>query len=560
MKKKLLLFVRLGLYAILTISLLTGCKKVDDHAVMILSQPWLADSHTQTSGSRLTPITWTYPTDLLVGDTAMLIGRLFPYQPGTQIMIGGVPVKIIDTAQYSPGYRVYTPQPKMDGIQFIVTKEMTGPKKTVSITANGVTIYGNTINIVMTKGGLLRTDTTLWVDQLTQWLPANVEDYASHANPLMRSSHVDKAGNLYFDNKLSVQAINNGTVHTLIKAGDRLTDAKGSSFSIKQVLGSTVTFDGDAIYFSAEVSDNPTDEGTNYVFRLCKMDLTTKSISTLNRTLVANQYSSEETGGPFNGNISALKVVAVNLNTDINNNLYYTNVYAPGSPWDNHNEWYTSGISTGTTDYDSNTGSLLLVSRLDVNGIVHGLMHAEFYYPSTGFMVYSGKYLPDPSGKHLYGYTSVNWAPFELLQYNITDDDKGKTYKTNNIPYFFHSYEADLTYKNTSDFGFAVDPSYAGYMNKELQLQNGTLLVVNNHSLVNYDIEALSSYCYAGTEIGMYERGTPAQNKITGSAKWVNFQDVKLIGQDKNGDVYYCKGIDDYKNGVIFYKLHTKKN
>ena len=560
MKKIFTLSLRLCLYAIGLAGAFSSCKKVDDHSVMVLSQPWLSDNYYQSSGSRLAPISWTYPSALLVGDTAILIGNLFPYRAGTQIMIGNVPAQIIDTAQFATNYTTYTPQAKLDGVRFLITKEMgVGKNRPVTITANGITIHGNPISIQLVAGGTARTDTTLWVDQLAQWNPDNVRDYAKNGHYLVRNIHNDKSGNIYFSNKFAVQLMSGGAVRNLIKVGDVLQDDKGSGFTIKQIIGSAVTFEGDALYFSAEVLDNNVDEQTKYIFRLCRMDLATKAITTLNHTLVANGYAADESGAPFQGNITQLKVVAVNLNTDIHNNLYYTNVYAPGSSSDSHEIWYrvNGGISSGAPGYDM-PSCIILICRMDVSGKVHGLMNMDFSYPSTGFGVSSGYYLPDPSGKFIYGYYTTNWLRYDMFQYDIEEDDKGTIYNTFGENFVFHSYESNPLYKKLAANGFLTDP-YSRQLSTVMQLTDGSMLVLSNSSLANYDLVNKSEYCYAGTEIGL--DAVPAeQNKKTGLAKWVDFMPVTLIGQDKTGAVYYCTGINDYTNGVTFYKLYPKKN
>ncbi|MBS0031403.1 hypothetical protein ACTJJ0_23200 [Chitinophaga sp. 22321] len=556
MKKTFLPLARLCLYAICLLVLPTACKKVDDHSTMVLSQPWLADYYTQLSGSRLAPITWTYPSTLLVDDTAVLIGKLFPYSPGTRIMIGDAEAKIIDTAQFAQNYTTYTPQGKLDAVRFLITKEMgVGNNRPVTITANGITIHGPAINIRRTATGAGRTDTTLWVDEIAQWKPDNMNDYTSKGNYLALQLSNDNGGNIYFSNRLAIQAVNNGHSSTLLKSGDIVHEDKGSDFKIGQIFGSAVTFEGNALFFSAEVTDNPADEKTAYIFRLCKMDLATKTVTTINRTLVARGFAADETGAPFQGSISQLKVVALTLHTDINDNLYYTNAYAPGSSTGNHQGWY-QGLCAGTPTYES-FNCILLISRLDASGKVHGLMYYDLGYGATGFPVFSGNYLPDPSGKSVYGYFTTTYVRYDMLQYNVEDDDKGALFNTYGDTYIFHSYEDNPLYKKLSGNGFITDP-YAPQINPVLQLTDGTMLVSSNSSLASYDLRNKIQFCYAGTEIGL-DAPPAEQNKKTGLAKWVDFTGVTLIGQDKTGAVYYCSGISDYDNGITFYKMYPKK-
>jgi hypothetical protein len=550
--------IRLYLYVICIAGSVAGCKKVDDHSSMVLSQPWLSDYYTQTTGSRLAPIDWKYPSTLVVGDTAMFIGNLFPYAAGTHIMIGNAEAKIVDTARFATTYTSYTPQQKLDGVRFVITKEMgVGKNRPVTITANGISIHGAPISIQLIEAGASRTDTTLWVEQIAQWTPANLNDYTDNSNFLVKHVTNDKAGNIYFSNQLSVQALRAGKVTPLISRGDALQDDKGSKFTIKQVLGSAVTFEGDAIYFSAEVLDNKADEENKYIFRLCKMNLASKTITTINRTLVANGVTTDENGAPFQGNISQLNVVAVNLYTDINEQLYYTNVYAPGSSSD-HKWWYnnSSGISTGVPGVDPRD-CLLLISRMDISGKVHGLMCFDYIYPSIGFKVNSGNYLHDPAGKTIYGYYTTNWIRYDMLAYNVAEDDKGDLTDTFGSSFNFLSYEKDPLYKKLSGSGYLTDP-FSLQINPVMQLPDGSLLVVSNSSLAHYDLAGKIQYCYAGTEMGL-DMPVAEQKQKTGLAKWVDFTGATLIGQDKSGAVYYCSGVNDTQNGVTFYKMYPKK-
>src|SRR6516225_6870814 len=109
---------------IAAILLWSSCKKVDEHAVMVKAQPWFADHYTQFSGTRIAPVDWTYPKDVVVGDTVMLIGKLFPTLSGTSITVGGVPVTIQDTAKLTIVGTYYSKQDQIDAIRFVVTKDM----------------------------------------------------------------------------------------------------------------------------------------------------------------------------------------------------------------------------------------------------------------------------------------------------------------------------------------------------------------------------------------------------------------------------------------------------
>lgn len=186
-------------------------------------------------------------------------------------------------------------------------------------------------------------------------------------------------------------------------------------------------------------------------------------------------------------------------------------------------------------------------------------MHLDFFYPSAGFVVSSGNYRPDPSGKFIYGYYTTNWLRYDMFQYDIEADDRGTVYNTFGENFVFHSYESNPVYKKLAGTGFITDP-YPFQLGPVMQLTDGSMLVLSNKSLANYDLVNKSEYCYAGTEAGLDAPSPEEQHQQTGLAKWVDFTTVTLIGQDKTGAVYYCTGINDYTNGVTFYKLYPKKS
>ncbi|WP_212002026.1 hypothetical protein [Chitinophaga sp. HK235] len=536
-----------------------GCKKVDDHAAQVADQPWFSEQYSQLNGSRLTPISWTYPSSLIVGDTVTLIGKLFPTRTGTVISVGNVPIKIIDTAQLTPRYTTFSEQGQLDAIRFVVTREMgAGENRSVTVTANGVTVYGPSVSIKLIGGGSLRTDTTLWVDQLAQWTPDNGSDYQKKNYNLIRSVHTDMSGNIYFDNQLSIQSFRNGSFTTILKAGDALKDNKNSSFSIKYILGSTITFTGDLLYFTTETTEDVPEAAQNYIFRLCKMDLASKTVTTINRTLVTKNATTAETNTILQGDIAQLKIVAMRLNTDVNNNLYYTNYYAPEIASGSHAIWYNyvGGNFSGQVGKEP-FNSIVMVSKMDPAGQVRGIMSWKQWFASIGIPVTTGYYALDPSGKYLYGYNSPNWISYNGIQYDIPEDDQGVTLKANQTQFAYHSYETNPKYKMTETVtSFGVSPANP-VLNNNIQLANGTTLIRQSHILQCYDIPTQSSYTYAGVEAGINQT-VSEQNQTTGLAKWVDFTGVSLIGQDKSGALYFFRG-NKADNPPIFYKLYPKK-
>ncbi|NML36915.1 hypothetical protein HHL17_06865 [Chitinophaga sp. G-6-1-13] len=546
------------LLALLGILLWCGCKKVDDHAALVANQPWLSDSYTQQTGTHLAPVNWTYPTAWVVGDTAMLIGNLFPYS--STITVGNVPIKIVDTAILTPNYTTYSSQPQIQAVRFVVTADMgIGSNRQVSVTANGVTIYGAPVSIRLVNAGSSRTDTTLWVDQIASWVPDNLNDYTTNKYNMVRSIHNDRSGNIYFDNQLSVQMLSNGITSTILKKNDVLRDDKGNDFTVKNVLGSTVSFSGQTLYFSLETNENTPDVAQSYVFRLCKMDIASKNITTLNRTLVNQQVTANETQVPIQGDISHLKLVAMLLNIDYNDNLFFTNYYSPGKAGNNQSIWYryVGGNAAGGWSGEP-IGGYVLISKMDVSGQVRGLMSSSRSYPAPGIRIFSGNYLLDPDGKNLYGFNTTNYIAYDMIQYNLVDDEQGVTINPRQTAFNFQSFETDPAYKQTTPSGLLFINPYNRLLRSVIQLANGNTLQVSNRSLKSYDIANLAYYTYAGTEIGM-NQDIEQQVNLTGLAKWVDFSKATLIGQDKNGVLYFMRD-GNTTTPPIFYKLYPKKS
>ncbi|HVI45011.1 MAG TPA: hypothetical protein VM802_09075 [Chitinophaga sp.] len=540
---------------------LQSCSKVDNHATLVANQPWLAD-HYSLAGFPNNE--WLYPSSLIVGDTAVLIGKLFTGEPGASVAIGGVPVKVVDKKKLDPngnsdnhGY----PYPVIDLIRFVVTREMgVGTGRKVEVTANGNTIYGRPVAVREFAESSARTDTTLWVDRIGSWKPDNEDEYLRKGYALVRSVHNDRNGVVYFDNQLGVYKLEKAAVKNIIKPGDAFTDDKGAKFSIIQILGSTISFDGSTLYFSAENNENTADAVSNYIFRICKMDIATGGVTTINRTLVLKvRATNSEDGSPYTGMMDRLKIIAKHLNLDINNNLYFTNYYAPDNVSDDHSSWY-AGISNGGATQESIPSSVSLVDKMTADGKVTAVMASGFDYTTPGFKVALPIYFPDLMGRYLHGFSSVDYVTTFLQRYDPKENDVLASIPNNNS-FSFQSYEKNPAYRlnGTVRLG-SVDINTIYYLFQPLLIMSdGTVLHTEYSSLFAYDLTDMRAYCYAGTETG-YIGFPEEQNKETGKAKWVSFSEVDLIGQDKSNAVYYCKGYSPKTtpDGVIFYKLYSK--
>ncbi|RBL89299.1 hypothetical protein DF182_22520 [Chitinophaga flava] len=544
--------------------MLNACRKVDEHKTLVESQPWLAD-HYSLSG-RYGISQWNYPSTWVVGDTGILIGKFFLEKPGSEIRVGGVPVKLVDHIQLDPNNQYTTDihLETVDVARFIITKEMgIGPGRPITITANGITINGAPLSIQDFAESVGRTDTTLLVDKLAHWVPANASVLNQKGYAFVRSIHCDRNGNIWFDNQLSINEVTNGQVNSILNAGDKLTDANGVTMTIKEVLGSAISFDGNTLFFSIEDGEPSADAADNYIFRLCKMDVPTKNITMLNRTLVQKKVAPfKGDASPFQGSVDRMKIVAMYLNTDLRDNLTYTNYYAPPSTTDNHAGW-KSDISSGTINMEVTRGNLVLISRLDVAGKVTPLMNAPYFgsnrpaITGPGIHVASSFCFVDPSGKYVYGMANVESWRTLIVKYDVQQEDIIASARSIDGIFAFHSYDSAQATRGAGpmDLGVIDWSSMGYYFNSSMVISDGSILAVYGGSLYNYDFEQRTVYCYAGVENAL-SGPAPGQDKLTGKAKWVDFSNAALIGQDKSNAVYYCQGAMT-TDGIDFYKLHS---
>ncbi|WP_147313974.1 hypothetical protein [Deminuibacter soli] len=515
-------------------------------------QPWISDVY--SLNGHFGGGEWQYPENLVVGDTAIMIGKLFYERPDFQLVIGNASVKIIDTLTLPYTANQGGKLTSVQLIRFLITDQMgVGQKRPVTLIANGITTNCKPINILSFPASAGKTDTTFQVDSITTWMPDDAILFAQNYHSLLRSAHTDQEGNIFFDNKYGMYKIAAGKTTQIIKAGDSFNN-ESAPFSIVQLLGTAVTYDGNTIYFSAETNETAADVKDHYVFRLCKMNLVTRSVTTINRTLVTTATSALKTdGSPYQGDISKLQVVAANLNLSHDGMLFYSNYFAPDDDVEDHLNWYRN-ISQAQLNMDFVANCVYMICRLDAGGHVTVLMSNPLFYNTPGYPAASSLYSLDPTGKYVYGYVYDNAFNTRTVQYDVIQQQLAGVfdYYTH---FIFKSYETDPALQSPY---FAYSAGYMPVPSLFLPLIDGSVINVSAESIYNYDLQNLVAYCYAGTELGLLNPNE-VQTGSTGKAKFVDFTNANFIGQDRTGTVYYCGRVDDYTNGVTFYKLHSKK-
>src|SRR5258708_5189741 len=307
----------------------TACHKVDEHIRLIDNQPSLATGEIDNI-NKFGIGNYIFNTSYFVGDTAILIGRLFPDRPGTSIQIGAAAAVIVRKEQIVLGGLT------LDVVWLPITRSMgIGSSIPVTINANGISMQGPFFSIHDFAAAKGRTDTTLYVSQLGAWLPANVAVYQAKRISLLNCSNVSGSGDLYFDNALGVFAVKNQQVTPVLSAGDQLTE-NGVGFTINHIEGSVISFDGNTLNFSAEVLENTPDTASFYIFRLSAMNLATRAVKTLNRTVVHKGMPSVagymENASPYEGGIGGIKILAEDpIRTDVIGDPFFFNHFFPFS-------------------------------------------------------------------------------------------------------------------------------------------------------------------------------------------------------------------------------------
>ena len=534
-----------------------SCKKVDHYAAVVAGFPSLDP---------------TYPTIVLVGDTMTVTGRLFMGSGSNHIQVGDTAARVVYYASTS------TTDTTLQIAKFIITASMgIGSNIPVALVANGYTVEGPEITIKQFNLSA-QTDTTLWVDQIGSWLPANVSYLQSNSIPLFVGCNNSVTGTMCFNNPLGIYILDSLGVQPALLQGATLQEGS-VTYSIDQVAGGAISADGTTFYFSAAVLENSPDTAANLIFRLAKMQLgNPASVTTINRTLVPKQGTTNEVMSAFQGPIGGLEVVAGALQTDINGNLYFINFYFPqqaGVP--------TVGPGSAATNYLSTlyyalqngqlqSGQVGLSNTCVVSstGILKSIFSYSGYTGGTvpGYSVDWLYYTVDAAGANIYGVrndpTYSNFSGVDLFDYDLSINYPLFTIKCVEEDYTFKSFDTSAITGLPSG-SFQLPPFSANSaINYILPLPNGTVVTPMGNSLVALIPTSKLAYLYAGTEAGL-GNAPAAQVNLTGKAKWVNFSQTwgcgtgGVSGLDRQGAVYYYGSTQDYTNGVVFYKMYSKK-
>lgn len=553
-----------------------GCKKVSEHADYIENQPWLAKVITMNGMYNLKE--YQYRSRFLTGDTVMLVGRFFLEDPASNIQVGNVRAVIHESRKlYTHTKNDRTGiNDSADVVKFVITKEMgTGTGITLAVNAKGITIFGESLTITALKLNDKRTDTTLTAEHMVTWLPDNVAEYQQNNASMVHNSSVTDGGEIYFDNPFGIFRIPGNQVIPVIKRGQQLTDQQ-SGFTIDWIISSVISTDGNTLTFSAVVKEPLPGSDTLIITRLCQMKTGEQSVRTLNRTEMFKGLASwSEPIGPLSGKADQLKLSAMNLQTDIDGNIWMVNGFMPRNPSIEFTpvNFYNS-VRIGD---DPTMAGIYTYCRLTPDGNITALLKytctiapqmTPYSIPLPAIATsYAPGFILSRDGRYIYAFAQpVNYFNLDLMKYDVRENEilgRINVY-TNNFA--FVSYDDDPVTRMPTNNTFWLQGSEYPYWCPYQLLPNNDLLYGDMASVYAYDLDNKSAYCFAGTE----NQNMEVQNKTTGNAKFVNFDGfsgLKFIGADKNSVVYYSMGATnlgshaiDYINGAKFYKLISRKN
>lgn len=565
---------------ILLTGLFLSCKKTEQYAQLVSDQPFLVTSPVGLVPYGL-PNYQGYASIYMVGDTAALIGRFFLDKPGSQILVGNEAARILYSRKIKDmidTINQYTHEPNLlDYVRFLITPSMgTGNRIPVSITCNGVTIQAPPVAIRRYIGSPGKTDTTLFVDSLTKWLPADLSFFQKYRNPLAQDLSVSESGTVCFSNLKGVYLLNGGTITQTIGAGDSFSEITGS-FSIKTILSSVLSYSGDSLVFSAEVNENTPDTATAYIYRLCKMALSSKTVTTINRTrMLKGKAALNSDPGLFQGKTAQVPLIATRLKTDMSGSLYFFNAYAPPRT-DFDATYYHDFVKdgSGVIKFSVIFAQVLRnICRVDPGGQLTSIFsntdkrnYGSLLYSIPGYPIpVTNDFMISPDGTRAYVVDKVNMGGAGQLSMGEIDlQGSVLIMSAGFFPlYRYLSYDPSPVTGNPAGTSlrwyFSFDTKF-GYFSQYLPLPNGSVLMALGNSIAALSTQNQSGYCYAGTEAGTSGGRVPGQVNSTGKAKFVRFNNytVTFAGVDKWGAVYYCNQFTDPTNGLTFYRMYPKK-
>ncbi|EHQ25471.1 hypothetical protein [Mucilaginibacter paludis] len=293
-----------GLWALLLITSLGSCKKADNYYQKLYDQPEIFSYYNKVYG---------------IGDTLTIIGRLNP-KNNLVVHIGDADARVISTirtvdslsgniAKLKLGY-----SDSLDVVKLMITTEMgVGQNRAISITSAGNTIQVPAIEIVQ--------------NSVVGYLPKPlklVSQYQQQAGARPLFCQNGKGSIYLWNTDGSVTLIKKDGSTSQVFDNTVFKDSFGS-FTVTAFNGGGVDPQEATIYFSVVTADGSSDNTANTIYRLCKYDVATKQLTTLNRSLYAKAVNAHTFAAaqPFEGNIAQVKIFQVTgIHPDSQGNVY----------------------------------------------------------------------------------------------------------------------------------------------------------------------------------------------------------------------------------------------
>jgi hypothetical protein len=284
------------------IASLGACKKADEYYKFLNDQPEI--------------ITY-YAKVYTIGDTLKLEGRLNPAN-NLQIRIGDIPATILSATKrghfISGSMHESKQADTIDLVRIIITEAMgIGPDRQISITSNGITITPPSIEIV--------------ANSTIGYLPAPLRFIPFYTLKTGQRTLFCRNGTgaIYLwntDGSISLLKSDGSLIQ--IMDTSQFQDSFGT-FTVTAFNSGGVDAAEKFIYFSVTSTDNGADNAQNIIYRLCKYDIASKQLTTLNRTAYAidSKQHTLAAAMPFEGNINAVKLFIVDgIYPDSKGNVY----------------------------------------------------------------------------------------------------------------------------------------------------------------------------------------------------------------------------------------------
>ncbi|RKR83404.1 hypothetical protein BDD43_4529 [Mucilaginibacter gracilis] len=377
---------------LMLISALAACKKSQDFYQKLVDMPEVVNNYNKA-----------YEVD----STMVITGRLNP-EKGLKIEIGGIEAKIVSLKKVTVGGTQSDPY-EGDQATITITNAMgIGENRPVKITSAGNTIDCPSIEIL--SPGVIAAQLKLQ------------SHFVPQANDVVLYC-LNGKGSVYVYSNASGQIVKidkSANVQTVINT-TTFSDADGP-FAITGFNSGGTDPQESTLYFSALTTDGSANSTTSYIYRLCKIDLKTKTLTTLNKTLYPKSMALPviPTALPLEGTINQVNLMDVSgIYPDSKGNVYlrlgktiisggyaFANNYATALLNSNGSIKYLFK-TTLAPNYDSNLQTEYNASILKI--------------PGTGIIYNQGNIMPDEQRMYCYALApsgNIN-ALTDILQYDL---------------------------------------------------------------------------------------------------------------------------------------------